>query len=70
MSYVSFDGTAELSPTTTVPDDATSDALVAYYETVAGTAHPDWVEYRQAMIDERRLLATIRVGNAVGQVHG
>lgn len=69
MSYVSFDGIAALTATTREPDDETSDALVAYYEAVAGTPHPDWDEYRRAMIDERRLLATISPRSAVGQIH-
>ena len=43
-SYVSLDGTVELSPVTTSPGDATSDALVDYYERVAGGPHPDWDE--------------------------
>ncbi|MDZ7733646.1 MAG: PPOX class F420-dependent oxidoreductase [Acidimicrobiia bacterium] len=68
-SYVSLDGTAELSPVTTRPDDATSDALCAHYEAVAGGPHPDWDEYRAAMIDERRLLVRITPTSAVGQVH-
>lgn len=68
-SYVSLDGTATLSATTTQPNDATSDALVAYYEATAGKAHPDWDEYRQAMIDEQRLLATVTVASAVGWLH-
>ncbi len=68
-SYLSFDGTVELSPVTTAVDDATSDALVAYYETVAGQAHPDWAEYRQAMVDEGRLIATFRPTKVVGQIH-
>lgn len=68
-SYVSFDGVASLSATTTQPDDATGDALVAYYEATAGKAHPDWDEYRQAMVDEQRLLATITIASAVGWLH-
>ena len=68
-SYVSFDGTVELSPATQATDDATSDALVAYYEQVAGQAHPDWAEYRQAMVDEGRLLLTFRPSSVVGQIH-
>ncbi|MBT8492005.1 MAG: PPOX class F420-dependent oxidoreductase, partial [Deltaproteobacteria bacterium] len=55
-SYLSFDGTVELMPPTTATDDATADALVEYYEAVAGQAHPDWAEYRQAMVDEGRLV--------------
>ena len=69
MSYVSFDGIAELSPTTRQVDDATGDALIEYYEAVAGKPHPDWNEYRQAMIDEQRLIASIGAITAVGQIH-
>jgi PPOX class probable F420-dependent enzyme len=68
-SYLSFDGTVELSPATTATNDATADALVAYYESVAGQAHPDWPEYRQAMVDEGRLLVTFRPTSVVGQIH-
>lgn len=68
-SYLSFDGTVELSPVTTATDDATADALVGYYESVAGQAHPDWAEYRQAMVDEGRLLVTFRPTSVVGQIH-
>lgn len=67
-SYVSFDGTVELTPVTTEPGDATSDALVGYYERVAGQAHPDWDEYRAAMIAERRQLARFTPRSAVGQI--
>jgi PPOX class probable F420-dependent enzyme len=69
MSYVSLDGVASLSATTTRPDDDTSDALVEYFEGVSGKPHPDWAEYRQAMIEEQRLLATITIGSAVGWLH-
>ena len=69
-SYVSLDGTVELSPVTTTPGDATSDALVAYYERVAGGPHPDWDEYRRAMIDERRLIARFTPTSATGHIHG
>jgi PPOX class probable F420-dependent enzyme len=67
-SYLSFDGTVELTPTTTDPADETADALVAYYERVAGKPHPDWDEYRAAMIAEKRLLARFRPASVVGQV--
>ena len=69
-SYVSLDGTVELSPATTSPGDATSDALVDYYERVAGGPHPDWDEYRRAMIDERRLIARFTPTSATGHIRG
>ena len=68
-SYLSFDGTVELTPVTTEAGDATSDELVAYYERVAGEPHPDWDEYRQAMVDEQRLLVRFTPTSVVGQIH-
>ncbi len=68
-SYLSFDGSAELLPPTTAVDDATNDALVSYYEAVSSAPHPDWDEYRQAMVDEGRLIARFTPTSVVGQVH-
>ena len=51
------------------PEDATNDALVSYFESVAGRPHPDWDEYRQAMIDQERLLACFTPSRAVGQIN-
>jgi len=68
-SYISLDGEVTLSAVTTEPTDATSDALVEYYERVAGKAHPDWDEYRSVMIAERRLLVSFRPTSAVGQIN-
>jgi len=68
-SYVSLDGTVELSDVTTEPGDATSDALCALYEQVAGKAHDDWDEYRRAMVDEKRLVVRFTPASAVGQLH-
>ncbi len=68
-TYLSFDGTVSLSPVATTPDDATNDALVDYYERVAKRAHPDWDEYRRAMVAEQRLLATFTPTAVVGQIH-
>ncbi len=68
-TYLSFDGTVSLSPVAMTPDDATNDALVDYYERVAKQAHPDWDEYRRAMVAEQRLLATFTPTAVVGQIH-
>ena len=69
-SYVSFDGTAHLSPVAAEVGDATVDGLVEYYRAVAGQDHPDWDEYRQAMVDEGRLLLRFTPSGAVGQIRG
>lgn len=67
-SYVSIDGTVALSPVATDPDGPTADALVALYERIAGEPHPDWNEFRQAMVDEGRLVITFTPTSATGQV--
>ena len=66
-SYLAFDATAELSPVTTEPGDAASDLLVKLYELVSGP-HPDWDEYRQAMVDQGRLIATVTPKSVVGYI--
>ncbi len=68
-SYLSFDGTVTLSPPAASADDQTVDQLVAYYEAAAGQPHPDWTEYRQAMVDEGRLLVTFSPSKVVGQIN-
>ena len=67
-SYVSFSGEVELSPVTTDPNDATADALVEYYERVTGGPHPDWDDYRSAMVTDKRLVARLRPTRAVGMM--
>lgn len=63
--YLVLDGTVELSPVTTAPDDATADALVDLYRTIAGE-HPDWAEFRAAMVAEQRLVATFTTQHSYG----
>jgi PPOX class probable F420-dependent enzyme len=67
-SYVSIDATAELSAVAGEPGDETCDRLVAYFEAVTGEPHPDWDEYRRAMVDDGRLVVTLHPRSAVGQV--
>ena len=38
--------------------------LVAYYRGISGE-HPDWDEYRQAMVRDRRCLITVEIERAV-----
>lgn len=58
-SYLSFDGVAELSPVAAAPDDGVTDELVDYYRLVSGE-HDNWDEFRQAMVDDGRLLIKLR----------
>lgn len=66
-SYCVIDGDADLMPPAASPDDATADAMVEYYRAMQGE-HPDWSEYRQAMVDDRRLLVTITPTHAYGML--
>ena len=63
--YLVVEGSAELTGVPEHPDDDTSDLLVDTYRAIAGE-HPDWREYRQAMIDERRLVIHFDIERAYG----
>ncbi len=66
-SYVVLEGEASLTPVAQDPHDATVDALVAYYRGSVGE-HPDWDDYRRAMVADRRLLLEVRPTYAYGMV--
>jgi PPOX class probable F420-dependent enzyme len=64
-AYVVIEGIATLTPPAEAPDDATADAMVQYYRDAAGE-HPNWDEYRQAMVDDGRVLLTLQPERAYG----
>jgi PPOX class probable F420-dependent enzyme len=64
-SYVVAEGVAELTPVSKDPHDATVDELVDVYRSISGE-HPDWDEFRTAMVDERRLVVRIPVDRVYG----
>ena len=68
-SYVVVEGDAELTPPAAAPDDATVEALVDLYRSQAGE-HPDWDDYRRAMVEDRRVVLTLRPTDAYGWVRG
>ena len=68
-SYVVVEGDAELTPPAAAPDDATVEALIDLYRSQAGE-HPDWDDYRRAMVADRRVVLTLRPTNAYGWVRG
>jgi len=65
--FVVLEGEAELSPVAADPGDATVDELVALYRALSGE-HPDWDEYRAAMVADRRLVVRLRPARAYGQL--
>ncbi|MFF9277180.1 PPOX class F420-dependent oxidoreductase [Streptomyces griseosporeus] len=64
-AYTVAEGTAELSPVARDPYDETVEELVRLYRDVQGE-HPDWDDYRAAMVRDRRLVVRIRVERAYG----
>ena len=65
-SYAVLECDAQLSDVAADPHDAATDELVALYPAVAGKDHPDWEEYRRAMVDDRRVVLRLRPRRAYG----
>ncbi|WP_455357265.1 PPOX class F420-dependent oxidoreductase [Streptomyces sp. SYSU K217416] len=68
-AWTVVEGTAELSPVAADRDDATVEELIRLYRDVRGE-HPDWDDYRRAMVEDRRVMLRIRVDRAYGQPRG
>ena len=64
-SYAVAEGDAVLTPPAAAPDDETVEALIALYRNVAGE-HPDWDDYRRAMVDDRRVAMTLPISHVYG----
>ncbi len=64
-SYAVVEGDVELTPIAESPDDATVDELVQVYQAISGE-HPDWPDYRRAMVTDRRLVIRLRPTYAYG----
>ncbi|MGY0021107.1 PPOX class F420-dependent oxidoreductase [Streptomyces sp. cg35] len=63
------EGTAELTPVATDPYDATVEGLISLYRDRNGE-HPDWDDFRSAMVRDKRVLLTLHVERAYGQPVG
>jgi hypothetical protein len=61
-----LEGTVELSPVALAPEDDIVQELVDVFRAIRGEDHPDWDEYRAAMVADRRLVARLRVEHAYG----
>ncbi|MFD9316510.1 TIGR03618 family F420-dependent PPOX class oxidoreductase [Streptomyces sp. NPDC057456] len=64
-AYTVAEATADLSPVAKDPYDATVEELVRLYRDILGE-HPDWDDYRAAMVRDRRLVLRLRVERAYG----
>jgi PPOX class probable F420-dependent enzyme len=64
-AYAVVEGDATLSAVAAAPDDAACHELVEVYRDVAGE-HPDWDEYRAAMVQDRRLVVRLPLTRLYG----
>ena len=68
-AYAVAEGDAELTAAAVAPDDDTVEALVGLYRRIAGE-HPDWDDYRRAMVTDRRVLLRLPVTHLYGMPPG
>ena len=64
-TWATAEGTVSLTGPGTDPHGPEVGALVDYYRRAAGE-HPDWDEYRDVMVAERRVLVTLTVEHIYG----
>jgi PPOX class probable F420-dependent enzyme len=60
------EGSAELTPVASDPNDATVEELIDVYRAIGGE-HPDWDDYRAAMVRDGRLVVRLSVEHLYGQ---
>ncbi len=65
--YAVAEGDAEVTATAADPHDATVEELIEVYRAIAGREHPDWDEYRAAMVKDRRQVVRLHVTHVYGQ---
>jgi PPOX class probable F420-dependent enzyme len=64
-AYLVAEGDAEVTPVAADPHDATVEELIDVYRAIGGE-HPDWDEYRAAMVADRRLVIKLRANRVYG----
>ena len=65
-AWATAEGTVQLIGPGNDPHGPEVEALVDYYRRAAGE-HPDWTEYRSAMVSDRRILMVLTVGRVYGE---
>ena len=62
------DATVELSAVAESRDDETVEELIDVYRLIRGEEHPDWDDYRRAVVEDRRLVGRLHVTHVYGKV--
>jgi PPOX class probable F420-dependent enzyme len=65
-AWATAEGTVTLTGPGTDRDGPEVEALVDYYRSAAGD-HPDWDEYREVMVSDRRVLMAMTVDRVYGE---
>ncbi|MEW2100168.1 PPOX class F420-dependent oxidoreductase [Streptomyces sp. NPDC012485] len=65
-AWTAADVTAELTPPAAGTHDAVVEQLITLYRDVQGE-HPDWDDYRRAMVRDRRVVLTLRIDHVYGR---
>lgn len=65
-AYTVVEGDASLSQVASDPHDQAVEELVELYRSIRGEDHPDWDEYRRAMVDDRRLVCRLDITHVYG----
>ena len=68
-SYAVAEGDAVLSPPAAAPNDETVESLIVLYRNVVGE-HPEWDDYRRAMVTDRRVLLRLTITHLYGMPPG
>lgn len=63
--FLVLDAECDLSPVAAERDDPTVEELIAVYRSMVGE-HPNWDEYRDSMVKDKRLVARLTPSRAVG----
>ena len=66
--YVVLEGKVDVSPVAADPHDDTVEQLIALYRAGQGKEHPDWDEFRMAMVSQGRMVATLAATRAYGML--
>lgn len=68
-AYAVAEGDVTLTPPAADPYDDTVEALITLYRAIAGE-HPDWDDYRRAMVTDRRVLLRMPIAHLYGMPPG
>jgi PPOX class probable F420-dependent enzyme len=67
-SYAVLEGDVEFSAVAAAPDDETVEELVELFRTIRGEDHPDWEDYRRAMVQDGRRILRLHVTRVYGLI--